>query len=90
MGVTQDVRKRTRSMEDDKTPRTLTPDDDIIAWFTNDFADAAEGVSRRARQLGVEIRNLGREACAEDRAELFRMIALLCRAAHIIFADLDE
>ena len=74
---------------DDKTPKTVSPDDDVVAWFTDDFANAAEGIQKRARQLGAEIRLLGREACAEDRAELFRMIALLCRMAHIIFADMD-
>lgn len=65
-------------------------DDDIIAWFTEDFANAAEGVQKRARELGRQIRSVGREASKQDRIELFRMISLICRMAHIIFADMDD
>ena len=76
--------------DDEKTPRSPGVDDDIVAWFTEDFANAAEGIQKRARELGHQIRSVGLEASEQDRRELFRMIALLCRAAHIIFADLDE
>jgi hypothetical protein len=77
------------SRDEDITP-TVGIDDDIVAWFTDDFANAAEGIQKRARELGHQIRSVGREASRRDREELFRMIALLCRMAHIVFADLDS
>ncbi len=78
-----------RSSDDDKTPTSPGIDDDVIAWFTDDFALAAQGIQERARELGHRIRSVGRESCEVERRQLFRMIALLCRMAHIIFSDLD-
>lgn len=74
-------------------PDEITPanrvDDDIIAWFTKDLSDAAAGIAERARELASDLHKVRHEALEEDRRDIYRMIALLCRAAHIVFADLD-
>jgi hypothetical protein len=65
-------------------------DEERIAWFHRDAADAHAALSQRTALVGDLVRALGLHACLALRLELERLARITCELSSLQFADLKE